>query len=103
MFVEKEDAKQSAYDALSLSDLKETAELVTDLRGPGGLPVMFCPAQQFELWQRFFAAVLLTQHDGLSPSSSSRSKKIHRERWASNVCGPSLPPLHQSVEYAFRP
>lgn len=49
----KKDAKYSAYDALSMSDRTETAELVVDLLCLGDLAAGLCTAQQFGKWHKF--------------------------------------------------
>lgn len=46
----KKDAKHSVYDALSDSDVKESAQLVTDILCPGGHADVFCTARQFVMF-----------------------------------------------------
>lgn len=70
----KKDEKQFAYDELSVSDMKETAKLMTDLLRPGGHGPAFCTTQQLPIWHRLLAAAPLTQHDDSCSSFSSRWK-----------------------------
>lgn len=66
----KKDTKAPPYDKLSISIMKETVVLVTDLLRPRDHAVVFYTAQQFSIRHRLLGAVPSKQHDGLSFSSS---------------------------------
>lgn len=56
--------------------MKETVKLAADQLRPGSLAFLFCTAQRFAVWNRLFAPVPWTQHNGFSFSSSSGSKTV---------------------------
>lgn len=72
----KNDAKHPTYRELSVPDMKETVEAVTDVLRPRCHAAVFCTAEQFATWHSWFAAVLFTQHDDLSSSSSYGLEEI---------------------------
>lgn len=72
----KTDANQSASEKVSVSRIKKTAQLVTDLLGPGGHAFVLCSTQRFRIWHRIIAVAMSTQHDGLIFSSSFGSKRM---------------------------
>lgn len=71
-------AKPSAYDGLSVSEVKRTVELSAYPLRLDGFAAVLCAANQFGILHRMLAIAPCTQRDGSFFLSSFRSKRSFR-------------------------
>lgn len=69
-------SKNSAFDKLSLKDMKKTLEIIADFLRPGEHGILFCTAQHSGVLHSVFSAHRFTQSDSLFSSSASISRDM---------------------------